>query len=485
MLVIPDFAQPVLSSFAPVFYHPTYQRFLVLLVAAILTTGRRTVANLLRTAGVLAHGDPSSYHRVLSRRRWSSPELARILIRSILDRWVPDGPVRLAGDDTVDEHRGARVHGKGCHRDPVRSTHSYTAYRWGHKWVVLTILVPFPFARRPWALPVLMALYRSPEKAPKAKSKKARRRKAKDRTKAKERARRRAEAQRARGAQAGPARRHKTPSELMRQLLAVLIHWFPDRQFVFAGDGGYGTHALARFAQRHRRHPTVVSLFYANAAPHDPPPVVVGKKNGRPRKKGDKRPTPAAVVAATEHREALDVSWYGGGRREVEAVSGTGHWHKSGEGLVEVRWVYVHDRTGTHRDSYLFSTDPAMEVARVIETYTGRWSIETMSQEMRAYLGLETTRGWSRATVLRAAPCLFGLYSVVALLYAALPAGAAAEGAVSYRGKSEVTFSDAIGAVRRRLWREGVFESHGQTELFENLPLALRGVILAALAPAA
>ena len=92
MLVIPEFARPVLSSFAPVFYHPTYQRFLVLLVAAILTTGRRTVANLLRTAGELAPGHPSSYHRVLSRRRWSSPELARILIRFILDRWVPDGP---------------------------------------------------------------------------------------------------------------------------------------------------------------------------------------------------------------------------------------------------------------------------------------------------------------------------------------------------------------------------------------------------------
>ena len=489
MLVIPDFAQPVLSSFAPVFYHPTYQRFLVLTIATVLTTGRRTISNLLRTAGELAHGHPSSYHRVLSRRRWSSPELARILIRFILDHWVPEGPVSLAGDDTVDEHRGARVYGKGCHRDPVRSTHSYTAYRWGHKWVVLTILVPFPFAKRPWALPVLVALYRSPEKAPKAKAEaqKARRRKAKARTKAKakERARRRAEAQRARGAQAGPARRHKTPSELMRQLLAVLIHWFPDRQFVFAGDGGYGTHALARFAQRHRRHLTVVSLFYANAALHDPPPMVVGKKNGRPRKKGDKRPTPAAVVAATEHREALDVSWYGGGRREVEAVSGTGHWHKSGEGLVEVRWVYVHDRTGTHRDSYLFSTDPAMEVARVIETYTGRWSIETMFQEMRAYLGLETTRGWTEATVLRAAPCLFGLYSVVALLYAALPAGATAEGAVTYRGKSEVTFSDAISAVRRRLWREGVFESHGQAEVFENLPPVLREVILTAMAHAA
>jgi hypothetical protein len=163
-----------------------------------------------------------------------------------------------------------------------------------------------------------------------------------------------------------------------------------------------------------------------------------------------------------------------------------GHWHKSGAGLVEVLWVYVHDLTGTHRDSYLFSTDPTMPVAQVIATSTGRWNIETTFQEMRAYLGLETTRGRSKNTVLRAAPCLFGLYSVVALLYAALPAGAAAgEVTVGYRGKGAVTFSDAISVVRRQLWLEGVFESHGQTEAFRNLPRPLQAVILAALAPAA
>jgi hypothetical protein len=499
MTVIPNFAQPVLSSFAPVFYHPTYQRFLVLLLAAVLTTGRRTVSNLLRTADGLAHGDASSFHRVLSKRRWSSLALARILIRLILDRWVPDGPIALVGDDTVDEHRGAKVYGKGCHRDPVRSTHSYTAFRWGHKWVVLAILVPFPFATRAWALPVLTALYHSPAKAAKAKAPAAKPRrkkaKAKDQTKvkAKERVRRKAAAQ-ARAKTKPPKektraqlrRLHKTPSELMRQLLLILTHWFPDRQFVFAGDGGYGTHALARFsARRRRRNLTLVSLFYANAALYDLPPVVVGKTNGRPRKKGKKRPAPAAVVAATESREQLEVSWYGGGRRTVEVVSGTGQWYKAGEGLVEVLWVFVHDLTGTHRDSYLFSTDPAMPVARVIETYTGRWNIETTFQEMRAYLGLETTRGRTKNTVLRAAPCLFGLYSVVALWYAELPAETTGEATVNYRGKATVTFSDAITAVRRQLWLEGVFESHGQTEVFRNLPRPLQAVLLAALAPAA
>src|SRR5437870_800449 len=60
------------------------------------------------------------------------------------------------------EHRGKRVYGKARHRDPVRPSHSYTAHRYGHRWVVLAALVRSPFAVRPWAPPVLVALYRSP-----------------------------------------------------------------------------------------------------------------------------------------------------------------------------------------------------------------------------------------------------------------------------------------------------------------------------------
>ena len=67
-----------------------------------------------------------------------------------------------------------------------------------------------------------------------------------------------------------------------------------------------------------------------------------------------------------------------------------------------------------------------MAAAPVVETYTGRWSIETTLQEMRAYLGLETTGGWEEAIVLRLAPCLFGLFSVVAVLYDLLPVRARA-----------------------------------------------------------
>src|SRR5262245_24055695 len=206
-------ALPILALFAPAFSASVSPRAQLLAVACILCTGRRTVCNLLRVVAHLSDGAPSSYHKVLSCARWSGLALAALLTRFLVCHFCPQGPIPLVGDDTVSEHPGRKVYGKGRHRDPVRSSHSYTAYRWGHKWVVLALLVRFPFTNRPWALPILVALYRSPQD------------------------------DKARG------RRHKTPAQLLQSLLRVLLRWFPDRQFVFAGDCGYGSHEMARFAR--------------------------------------------------------------------------------------------------------------------------------------------------------------------------------------------------------------------------------------------
>jgi DDE superfamily endonuclease/Archaeal putative transposase ISC1217 len=437
------------QAFAEVFTRPTYYRFFVLLLAAVLTIGNRTILNLLRTLGALVPGPAASYHRVFSRRRWSLWRLSRILCEQIIRQFAASGSIRIVGDDTVDGHRGKKVFGKGRHRDAVRSSHSYTAFRYGHKWVVLAILVQFPWTRRPWALPVLVVLYRSP---PKDKKQRA---------------------------------RHKTPAQLMRQMLKVLLHWFPDRHFAFAGDGGFGTHELARTAAKHSQRLTLVSRFYADANLYEPPPVVRSKKcRGRPRVKGKKLPCPAAVVGETRKRQKLNVAWYGGGRRNIEVVTGTGHWYKAGEGLVAVLWVFVHDCTGTHRDEYFFTTDTTLSATTIIETFTGRWNIETTFQEMRAYLGLETTRGRTAQTVLRVAPSLFGLYSVVAMLYSQLPKRHARPG-VFWPGKQDITFSDAITAVRRWLWQQWILTMPGHRQAFAKLSRPLRQLVLYGLAPAA
>jgi hypothetical protein len=430
------------------FSRPTYQRIVVLLLAALLTLGTHTISNMLRTVAALDVGHVSSFHRVFSRSPWSMLRLGRSLAQWVIQHFVPEGTIYLAGDETVDGHRGKKVFGKGRHRDAVRSSHTYTAFRYGHKWVVLAALIRFPFARRPWALPLLVVLYRS-----------------KDSSK----------------------RRHKTPSHLMRQMLKMLLHWFPERSFVFAGDGGYGTHELARTASRRRRSRrlTLVSRFYRDANLYALPPKRARRGTGRPAKRGKKLLSPQRVVARMRQRQPLKVAWYGGGQRKVEIVSGTGHWYKASEGLVEVLWVFVHDCTGTHREEYFFTTDVCLTAKQVIECFTGRWSIETTFQEMRAYLGLETTRGRKKETVLRVAPCLFGLYTIVAALYAEMPARYRTGKLIHWVGKTDTTFSDAITAVRRWLWQEWVFAIPGHSAAFAKLGRPLRELLLGGLAPAA
>jgi hypothetical protein len=434
MASIPQGVRSVFREWSGEFAETVWPRFQVLVFAAILCVGRHTVCRLLRIAGALAVGHWSSYHRVLSRRRWSSWRLARILAQQVLDRLVPRGTVLLSGDDTVTQHRGKKVYGKGRHRDAVRSTHSYTAWRWGHKWVVLAIHVRLPGLSRPWALPVLCALYRSPEEDKRL------------------------------------GRRHRTYVDLMRQLLRVLMRWFPTRKFVFTGDGGYGTHSLAGFASRQPRL-TLVSKFYKDANLHAQPPRRKRGATGRPPVKGRKRPSPQDVVAKTRSRKRLWVSWYGGGRRQVAVVTGTDHWYKGGEGLVPVRWVFVEDLTGTHRDEYFFTTDICLTPKAIIEAYTGRWAIEVMFEEVREHLGLETTRGWCAQTILRAEPCLFGLYTLVALWFSELPASERHKPIVAWTGitKQNLTFSDAITLVRRHIWRFWILESPSHAQAFQKL----------------
>src|SRR5215831_19501280 len=190
MSTIANEGLPVLSLFESAFTTTaTFVRAQLLGVAAILTTGRRTLANLLRTVVGLTEGAPSSYHRVLSLAQWSGLTLAALLTRFLIRHFWPQGRIHVVGDDTVTEHPGRKVYGKARHRDAVRSSHSYTAWRWGHKWVVLSVLVHFPFAQRPWALPVLVSLYRSKQ----------------------DNARR--------------CRPHKTPAQLMQRLLRLLLRW--------------------------------------------------------------------------------------------------------------------------------------------------------------------------------------------------------------------------------------------------------------------
>ena len=448
MLSIPSAAQSLFMSFSIAFTQPTFQRILLLAIGGILTMGSRTVTGILWTMRTLATGHPSSYHRIFSRAVWSLWPLGKVLAGAILHQTPPDEPVLVPMDDTTVQHRGKRVYGKGCHHDAVRSAHNHVVFRWGHRWVVLAISVKFPFTSRRWALPVLCALYR-PEQLNHAEK-----------------------------------RRHKTAPHLARQLMAVLIHWFPHRKFVFLGDGGYASHDLAKFCYRHRRHATLVSRYHGDANLYAPAPKQ-RNRIGRPRVKGDKLPSPQQVVARRQLATAT-VSWYGGGDRRVQLTSDTGHWFKSGAGLVPIRWVFVRDMQGTHRDEYFYTTDTSLSGEQIASWFTARWPIETTFQEVRAHLGFETPRQYVAKSVLRTAPCLLGLFSVVCLIFA----GHTLHHRVRVRQtqwyiKAEPTFSDAIATVRRLFWQKTVFEKVSYHTGFAKLSPKFRNLLLDYLSQAA
>lgn len=443
MVALPRVAEPLLMTFFVAFTEPTFKRVLVLLAGAILTRGRRSVSSILWTMRGLAPGDPSSYRRVLSRARWLFWPLAKALatfLVALAEEHGVEGWILVAGDDTVAGAKGAKVYGKGCHHDAVRSSHSHTVWRWGHRWVVLAIMVKFPWARRPWALPVLVALYR-PRKLNEAEG-----------------------------------RRHKTAIDLARGLMAVLMRWFPDKRFVFLGDGGYASHEFARFFHRHRRRAALVSRFLAGAALYDPAPKYRG--HGRPRVKGRRRKSPEEVVAASRLKK-ITVDWYSGTQREVSVKDGKGHWYKSGRGLVPVHWVFVRDETGNRREEYFYTTHADLDAATIIYYFTCRWSIETTFQEMRAHFGFETTRGRVANTILRTGPCLLGLFSVVSWIYHEhLKRHQPRLGHRPDYQKTEPTFADAIAEVRRLFWTETVFQQPYFAEAIQKVPPKLKNILL-------
>jgi hypothetical protein len=280
-------------------------------------------------------------------------------------------------------------------------------------------------------------------------------------------------------------RRHKTAPHLARQLMAVLIHWFPRRKFVFLGDGGYASHELAMFCHRHQRHAALVSRYHGDANLYAPPPKSTNKQHGRPRIKGRALPKPQQVVARRKLIPTT-VSWYGGSDRRVELTGNVGLWYKSGKGVVPVRWVFVHDVQGTHRDEYFYTTDIRLSLEQIVSWFTARWPIETTFEEMRVHLGFETPRQYVAKSVLRTAPCLFGLFSIICLIFAEHTRNHRIEmRSTEWYTKAEPTFSDAIATVRRLFWQETIFEEASYHNPFKKLPPKLKTLLLDYLSQAA
>ena len=123
MRTLPATMIRVLAPFAPLFSRRVWQHVQVLVAGAILAPGRRTVSSALRAMGLDQEQRFHRYHRVLSRAAWSGREASRTLLRLLVQAFVPEGPLVLGIDETLERRWGKKIRAKGVYRDPVRSSH--------------------------------------------------------------------------------------------------------------------------------------------------------------------------------------------------------------------------------------------------------------------------------------------------------------------------------------------------------------------------
>lgn len=426
MCPLPPFIAVFLTPFAPLFARRVWAHVQVLLAGALLAPAQRTVAAALRLTGRDQCPHFHRYHRVLSHARWSSLAVGRVLLTLLVATFAPAGPLVFGIDETLERRRGKQIAAKGLYRDAVRSSKDYFVKVSALRWVCLMLLVPIPWAAHGWALPVLTAL------APSA----------------------RHDAER--------GRRHKTLPDWARQLLRVVRRWWPNRPIVAVADSGYAALEFLAACRSWRRPVTVVTRLRLDAALYEPAPPRRPRQNGRPRLKGTRLPTLAAIAAnpTTSWDTVTVAQWYGAGERAVEVATDRAVWYHTGLPPVPLRWVLVRDPHGRFATQALLCTDQDVAPEQVLTWFVLRWQLEVTLEEVRRHLGVETQRQWSDRAIRRTTPALLGLFSLVTLLAherMANPAGVTRQ-AAWYR-KARPTFADALALVRRELWRHQAFQT--------------------------
>jgi DDE superfamily endonuclease len=152
-----------LAPFAPLFSKRVWAHVQVLLAGTILAPGKRTVTSALRAVGLEEEeeGQFCRYHRVLNRAAWSGKEAARVLLGLLVEALVPDGPLVLGIDETLERRRGKKIGAKGVYRDPLLSSRERFVKTSGLRWICVVLLAEVTWASRVWALPFLSALAHS------------------------------------------------------------------------------------------------------------------------------------------------------------------------------------------------------------------------------------------------------------------------------------------------------------------------------------
>jgi hypothetical protein len=369
----------VLCELEPVFSQPTWRQGRVLIVGTLLAHGQRTVTAALRPMGVHDATTFGLSHHGRSRARWSPLAGGRRLLH-LLGRTFGAAGGDLTGviDETLERRWGHHLTRRGHARDPLASSKQRSVATSGVRGIVVTVVIPPPWAQRSWALSVLRVPAPTPEV-------------------------------RQRG-----GRQHQTVPPWARQLRLVGRRWLPGGESPSIGAQAYRVPDLGGACAR--RGGRVVAPLRLDAALYEPAPPRAPGTNGRPRGTGARRPRLDQGRKDTQPSgPRVHGRWDNRRRRKREVPSGTAVGYRLGPPGLPRRWGLVRDPTGRLAPRASSSTCPPDPPRALGPPFVTRWPLATTGEERRAQLGLATQRPWSAPAVERTTPCLFGRYSVTAL----------------------------------------------------------------------
>jgi hypothetical protein len=374
------------AELTPVFTHPSFVTNCQLLLAWIMCLGKhnlRRVAHNVHPDQIPDHSQRhglDTYYNFFERSAWQPQGLAHRVANLILTTLKLMGVIVLLVDDTLAHKRGKSVWGLGWFRDAVASTKKRTATASGHNWVVLAVAVCLPLTNVPiLALPLLARLHL-------------------------------------------PGRGQPSCADLAREMLAVVLEWFPQRRFTLVGDGAYATKGLLEDLDE---RVTFVGRLRGDAAVYDPRvPVAKKSRPGRKAQKGPRLPSPKQAAAKADRKRLAVGAWLWqtvavvvyGCPRTLQALGYEVVWPRV-LGLRPIQVVVVRDPSGRMRDAYLFTTDLQARLDWVIMMFAWRWAIEVMFRASKQVLDVEAPQHWSQESVEKLAPWVWSMQSVIMVWY--------------------------------------------------------------------
>jgi hypothetical protein len=447
MELTPSF-RGLLQHFRLVFTAPSFRLFVLILTGWALSCRHRFITECIFTAGQVGIGHWSCYHRFFSHYAWSLDHLSHTLAHLLIDRFAPDGPILLGGDDTLCRKRGLGLFGAGMHHDPLFSSKALKVFSWGHNWVVLALVVRCPrwAPTRVFALPVLFRLYVNRQGLAKGQKAKPSQKKAPRR--------RHGTAPVKKKKWRPPNPQHRTRPQLLVELLTLIAGWFPQRQFVVCVDTGYAGKSVLRHLPA---NVDLISQVHPQGVLYAPPPPPTGKRGAR-RKKGDRRPgLQAWADDATCPWQTLVFDQYGLHATLQVKVQQALYYTAGKDRLLTI--ILTRDLTGKRPDHRFYCTRLDWSVPQVLSAYASRWALEVTFEGAKQVLGLEDPANRLPKAVQRTAPVALVLYSLIVLWFD----GAGHEWVRFpyrpwYRQKREVSFQDMVTTLRRKSWEEKLRE---------------------------